>query len=99
MCYAQEQFSDGFVPETVAKRLTATVKPRHLKELCETRSGGGQSLFTKTTVDGIPGYIIRNFTRYNKTAEERRAEIEANAERVRKFRANKRQTTTETTNE
>lgn len=90
LCYAQEQFSDGFVPENQIKRLSPTAKPRHLKELCETRSGGGESLLKKAVVNGVSGYMIRNFTRYNATATDRRRELEATAERVRRWRAKNR---------
>ena len=91
ICYAQEQLSDGFVPENVVLRLTQSAKPRHLKELCEQRIPGKPALFTK--VDS--GYLIRNFTRYNKTAEWWRAEREAVAERKRRSRDRRRDATSE----
>ena len=84
ICYAQAQLTDGFVPASIARRLTPNYRPTHLAEL--TRRADDKPPIFEPVGDG---YLIRNFAKWNKTRDHWEAKRSADAARIADYRARK----------
>lgn len=65
ICYCQGELTDGFVAASRMRRLTPNYKASHLAELTKP-SINPEGPIVQRVGDG---YVIRNFTKWNKTAE------------------------------
>ena len=83
LCYCQAELTDGYITASKLKRLVPNYKPSQLRELTGPTLHPEGPIFAP--IDD--GYIIRNFTKYNKTRahwEKRRAD---DAKRMADWRA------------
>lgn len=83
LCYSQAELTDGFVSRQRIRRLTPNFKPSHLKELTKPSLNERGPILQQVG----DGYTIRNFERYNRTADYWREERQKAAERKARSRA------------
>lgn len=80
ICYCQAELTDGFIDSVRVRRLTPNYRANHLRELIES------GIFTQCG----DGYAVRNFEKWNKTADYWRRKRDADARRLAEWRAEKR---------
>ena len=85
LCYCQAELTDGYITASKLKRLVPNYKPAQLKELTAPTLHPEGPIFAPMD----EGYVIRNFTKYNRSRaywEKKRAD---DAQRVADWRAKK----------
>ncbi len=84
ICYCQSELTDGFIPARKLRRLVPKFKPTHLAELTKVNGNPRGPIF-QTVGDG---YLIRNFSKWNKDRDHWETKRENDARRLAQWRAN-----------
>ena len=87
VCYAQRVQSDGFITRGQLQRTVPRFRPSALAELTDNPLNNDEGALLTETSAGI--YLIRSFTKYQKTAAHWAARRETGARRVAEWRARK----------